>query len=137
MVDIDNFKALNDTYGHQAGDECLKRVAGALAETLRRAGDVAARYGGEEFAVILPATDAEGACVLAEEIRAGVHALGIPHQKSEHGVVTVSLGVASMVARETRAPEELVAAADRALYVSKNAGRNRISTADGEGTAHA
>jgi diguanylate cyclase (GGDEF)-like protein len=132
MLDIDFFKRLNDTYGHQIGDECLKQVAAVLGNALRRAGDVAARYGGEEFAIILPATDGEGATVLAEDLRTRIQALAIPHENSPFGVVTVSMGVASAVPEEGVAPDSLIANADRALYRSKNDGRNRTSIAEEE-----
>jgi diguanylate cyclase (GGDEF)-like protein len=135
MLDIDLFKQLNDTYGHQTGDECLRRVAAAVSASLHRAGDVAARFGGEEFAIVLPVTDVDGARALAEEIRLKIHGLRIPHETSPNRAVTVSLGVASVVPHDGLAPEWLVAAADRALYRAKHDGRNRTSVA--EESAHA
>ncbi len=90
MCDIDFFKTYNDLYGHQAGDECLKRVAGALSETIERPRDLVARYGGEEFAVLLPETDQEGAYKVAEIVRDKVLALCIPHEKAGNGCQTLT-----------------------------------------------
>lgn len=130
MMDIDLFKSFNDTYGHIAGDECLRRVGAALRETVGRVQDTAARYGGEEFAVVMPETDAGGAAALAERIRAAVEGLGIPHAASSvEPFVTVSLGVATVDPARLPDPEAIVALADGALYESKNGGRNRISIA--------
>ena len=129
MVDLDHFKAFNDTYGHQGGDDCLRRVATVLARGLERAGDLVARYGGEEFIVILAAAGAAAAARTAEHLRAEVERLGIPHAGSPSGVVTVSLGVATARRAQGRrgiSPEALLAAADRALYEAKRAGRNRV-----------
>lgn len=127
MCDIDFFKAYNDTYGHQSGDECLKQVAGALNGMVNRPGDLVSRYGGEEFAVILPETDAEGAAFVAETLRAGIEALKIPNINSGLGrYLTVSLGVASLVPSPDSSSDELIAAADHALYQAKVEGRNRV-----------
>jgi diguanylate cyclase (GGDEF)-like protein len=131
FCDIDYFKRFNDTYGHQAGDECLVRVAQAMEETLNRPADLVARYGGEEFIALLVDTGLEGARMLAERMRARVEALAVEHRAS--GVashLTVSLGVASMVPRPAIRPEDLVDLADRALYAAKEGGRNRVVTAD-------
>lgn len=126
MVDVDLFKPFNDTLGHQRGDDCLVGVAGVLRETASRADDLAARYGGEEFVLLLPHTPAEGARALAESVRAGVEALQVPHPASPIGpYVTVSVGVATADPTEGNAVEDLVGAADRALYAAKQAGRNR------------
>jgi diguanylate cyclase (GGDEF)-like protein len=131
MVDIDFFKPYNDTYGHQAGDECLKQVARLLKGYSRRAGDFAARYGGEEFAVVLSGTDGEGAREIAEEIRLGVESLGIPRESSRvKAVVTVSAGVAALTPVSGATPDVLVRMADSALYQAKDAGRNRVAMAD-------
>jgi diguanylate cyclase (GGDEF)-like protein len=128
MVDIDSFKAFNDTYGHQRGDACLQEVARALASALHRAGDLVARYGGEEFAVIQPGTEQRGAERLAEALRATVQALGIPHARSPvSDVVTISLGVATCIPRGNSTPVALVAAGDQALYRAKQEGRNRVA----------
>lgn len=127
LMDVDYFKKYNDTYGHQSGDECLKRVAGVLSETIKRANDLAARYGGEEFVAVLTDTDMEGALTMAETIRARVEALQIPHSQSNHQCVTLSIGVAAAVARGEDDMNDLIAAADRLLYRSKENGRNRSS----------
>jgi diguanylate cyclase (GGDEF)-like protein len=131
FCDIDYFKRFNDTYGHQAGDECLVRVAQAMEETLNRPADLVARYGGEEFIALLVDTGIEGARMLAERMRARVEALNVEHRAS--GVsshLTVSLGVASVVPRPAFRPEDLVDLADRALYAAKAGGRNRVVAAD-------
>ncbi len=127
MMDIDNFKAYNDNYGHGAGDECLQQVARALRSNLSRSGDFVARYGGEEFVALLPGTGETGAMTVAERLRQGVEFLKIPHAYSPIAkVVTISLGVASS---EAGASEEdrshLLKRADQALYTSKREGRNR------------
>jgi diguanylate cyclase (GGDEF)-like protein len=128
LVDIDHFKHFNDRYGHLAGDDCLQRVAIALRDTVSRPGDCVARYGGEEFVAMLASTDAAGARAVAEHMRAAVESLAIDHAASTTATrVTISLGVSTMVPTDTGSPESLVAAADGALYESKNAGRNRVS----------
>lgn len=128
LMDIDYFKLYNDGYGHQAGDACLQKVAGAIAASVKRPFDLVARYGGEEFACVLPQTDPAGALLVAEVIRKSVEKLGVPHKNSKTGsVVTLSVGVATTVAREDRRWESLIAEADQQLYASKNAGRNRVS----------
>lgn len=130
MADLDSFKAYNDAYGHQEGDECLRRVAKTLASASRRAGDQVARYGGEEFAIVLSATDSAGAARVAEALRAAVEDLAIPHRCSPaSGVVTVSLGVATAAPADSSSPAHLIAAADRALYRAKQEGRNRLVVA--------
>ncbi|MFG1428869.1 sensor domain-containing diguanylate cyclase [Roseixanthobacter glucoisosaccharinicivorans] len=132
LIDIDNFKAFNDQYGHQVGDDCLRAVAAAIAETIRRPGDTAARYGGEEIAVVLPDTDATGACDVAERLRAAVEGLRVPHEGNHaFGCVTVSIGVATALSRlggTVSMPESLLAASDAALYKAKHNGRNRIES---------
>jgi diguanylate cyclase (GGDEF)-like protein len=128
ILDIDYFKNFNDTYGHLKGDDCLKTVASVLKKTVKRAGDFPARYGGEEFAVILPNTNDVGGATIAEELRASIELVNIPHIKSlcaNH--VTVSLGVATRFPEQDHTPEEMILAADRALYRSKNEGRNRVN----------
>lgn len=126
LCDLDFFKAYNDTYGHQAGDECLKTVARMMRETMKRPADLVARYGGEEFAMILPHTPSLGAVTLAEMLRRAVQALKIPHQGSEVNLyVTLSLGVASKVPSPDQTVEDLIAEADRALYQAKALGRDR------------
>ena len=130
MLDIDYFKLFNDTYGHIAGDDCLRRVAGILTATIQRTTDFASRYGGEEFVLVLPATDEQGALTVAEKIRCRVEALAIPHEKSPMaGVVTVSIGVAAAVPTRDSDVGLLLSAADRALYQAKTAGRNAVRSA--------
>jgi len=127
LVDIDFFKAYNDTYGHQRGDHCLKKVASVLNDGLHRPADFAARYGGEEFVIILPNTDLNGGEFIAEKLREGVEAMGMDHsssQASEH--VTISLGVATATPSQGFSPSDLVTAADQALYRAKQEGRNRV-----------
>ena len=129
MADIDWFKNYNDTYGHQAGDDCLVAVGNAIQGVLRRAGDVAARYGGEELGILLPETDLAGAIKVAEEIQAAIAALRIPHESSPNGCITVSAGVAAREPGEqTRLStwQSLLHAADKALYSAKRSGRNAI-----------
>jgi diguanylate cyclase (GGDEF)-like protein len=129
FCDIDYFKRFNDTYGHQAGDDCLVRVAQAMDETLNRPADLVARYGGEEFIALLVDTEVEGARMLAERMRERVESLHIEHRASDVAPhLTVSLGVATVVPQGTVQPEDLVDLADRALYVAKEGGRNRVAT---------
>ncbi|HEX9189144.1 MAG TPA: diguanylate cyclase [Vicinamibacteria bacterium] len=131
FCDIDYFKRFNDTYGHQAGDECLVRVAQAVEETLNRPADLAARYGGEEFIALLVDTEALGARMLAERMRARVEGLRIEHRASSAApCLTVSLGVATVVPRPALRAEDLVDLADRALYAAKEGGRNRVVAAE-------
>jgi two-component system chemotaxis family response regulator WspR len=128
MTDVDFFKKYNDAYGHQGGDECLRRVATVLAQGVRRPADLAARYGGEEFALILPQTSAEGAAIVAEMLRTGVAALNILHAGSSAAPhVTLSLGVASLAPDDPALePKQLIELADIALYSAKRGGRNRF-----------
>ncbi len=131
MADIDFFKRLNDSAGHQTGDECLKLVAQALASAGKRGMDCIARYGGEEFAMLLPGTDEAHAAALAEAARACVHRLEFPHPGSPFGRrVTISLGVATLSGGNYSSPCELVKAADTALYTAKAQGRNRVVVFD-------
>lgn len=128
MIDVDHFKLFNDTYGHQAGDACLQEVAGAIKGFARRPGDLAARYGGEEFVLVLTNATAEQARLVAERVRDQIVSLGIPNQRSNHGHVTASFGVASFVPTAKHSgPEALLLAADQALYHAKKNGRNRVS----------
>jgi diguanylate cyclase (GGDEF)-like protein len=125
MIDIDAFKAYNDVYGHQAGDDCLRRVAESLQSHLHRAGDIVTRYGGEEFAVLV---DGDRAGDLAELLRASVEKMTIEHRASPaSNVVTISVGVATTIPDRDRDPAALLKAADEALYAAKAAGRNRVS----------
>jgi len=127
MCDIDWFKQYNDTFGHINGDECLRRVAQALKQALKRSIESVARYGGEEFIVILPMTDINNAEKLAQNLRQAVENQNIPYEKAPFGRVTISLGIASIKAQSTVSPEMLIEQADKALYESKQRGRNYIS----------
>ncbi|MDF2961525.1 MAG: diguanylate cyclase [Paenibacillus sp.] len=127
LVDIDYFKRYNDTYGHLEGDLCLKLVAKSLRKVVKRPGDFIARYGGEEFVIVLPATDLEGANIVANRLRMHIESLQIPHIRSEPNLcLTVSLGVATAVPSPEMEPTELFIRADKALYQAKREGRNRI-----------
>ena len=127
IFDVDHFKLYNDTYGHTAGDDCLRRLADACRSVLHRSTDVVARYGGEEFAVVLPETPLAGASEVGERIRSAVSALNIDFKHSPgQGHVTVSVGCASLIADPNSSPGVLVEAADRKLYEAKENGRNRI-----------
>lgn len=129
MLDLDFFKAFNDSYGHAAGDDCLRKVAEALESSLRRSSDTVARYGGEEFVAILPGTEPEGAATVAEAMRKSVESLGIPHAYSAvSDVATISAGVGSAIPMTNSSAGTLVATADRRLYEAKSAGRNRIKS---------
>jgi two-component system, sensor histidine kinase LadS len=131
LADIDHFKRLNDSAGHQAGDECLKRIASAMVTVLKRDTDLVARFGGEEFAVILPLINRTQAAALAESIRLAVERLEIRHPSSPTGpVVTVSLGTATEAGENFPAADSLVGAADSALYAAKQRGRNRVESFD-------
>lgn len=127
MIDVDHFKAFNDRLGHLAGDECLRRVAAALPSCIRRESDLLARYGGEEFSCVLPGAADAAALDAARCIQARVLALAIPHPDSSAGnVVSVSVGVGTMVVGEELRVEALIERADRALYRAKQEGRNRV-----------
>lgn len=128
MLDVDHFKAYNDCYGHQGGDDCLIAVARALGSTARRASDLVARYGGEEFAMILPDTSAEAARGIGEALRCAIETLALPHERAPRGSVTVSVGVALLGAGGNS--YTLIGASDGALYRAKHAGRNRVVLAD-------
>ncbi|MDB9314656.1 diguanylate cyclase [Spirulina sp. CS-785/01] len=127
LCDVDYFKLYNDTYGHLAGDACLKAVATALRQTVQRPGDLVARYGGEEFVILLPNTPPEGISLLAEVIRQQLHQEAIPHRESKISAwVTLSLGGASVIPTSTLSSYGLVNAADQALYMAKEQGRDRF-----------
>jgi diguanylate cyclase (GGDEF)-like protein len=127
MADIDDFKAYNDAYGHMAGDACLRAVARALSDALRRPGDLAARFGGEEFAMVLEETTLSGAEHLAETMRLAVRALDMAHSGSRAApIVTVSLGVACVKPVAGLSPDTLLRAADHMLYQAKLAGRDQV-----------
>jgi diguanylate cyclase (GGDEF)-like protein len=127
MFDIDFFKLYNDHYGHQMGDDCLRQSAKAMASRVVRHTDFLARYGGEEFVVICSQTDAKGVMKIADEIRARVEAIQLPHAKSNvSDFVTLSGGVATLTPTKDTSPSTLLALADAALYRAKQQGRNRI-----------
>lgn len=130
MCDVDHFKLYNDTYGHLAGDDCLRKVATAIRQHTERPSDIVARYGGEEFAVVLPETTIGGALMVAEKIRQAVHELNIPHATSPGKVVTLSIGIASAAPGFDNPPDDLIQAADKALYQAKHEGRDRVCRAD-------
>ena len=130
LIDVDHFKAYNDRYGHQAGDEALRRVARVVQGFARRPLDIAARYGGEEFLLALYDLGAEHVRELAEQVRATVQGLGIRHDDSPAGVVTASIGVAIVSPRVGRSSDGAVQLADEALYTAKRGGRNGIRVVD-------
>lgn len=125
LLDIDYFKLVNDTAGHVFGDECLKKIARALAQATGRSTDLVARYGGEEFVVVLPATDFDGAFLAAEKMRTCVEDLNISHPAND-GNVTISLGVSTAICKEELKPETIIELADKKLYEAKESGRNRV-----------
>jgi diguanylate cyclase (GGDEF)-like protein len=128
-LDVDNFKAYNDHYGHQAGDECLIRVANKIQQCVQRNGDVCARYGGEEFVILLPQTSLASARAMAEKVRAAVEAAELRHEYSDASkVVTISCGVACTVPAAGDNSGKLLGEADQALYAAKSSGRNRVSS---------
>jgi diguanylate cyclase (GGDEF)-like protein len=127
MLDIDYFKAYNDLYGHQAGDEALQHVASILQKQVKRQGELAARYGGEEFAIILPGSDHNDSHILAENIQFQLKKLGLPHQHSPvQPTLTLSIGYCSWLVTTDSNPQQLIKHADEALYQAKKAGRNTI-----------
>jgi len=133
LIDIDFFKKYNDGYGHQGGDDCLQKVARALADTLRRPSDMVARYGGEEFTVVLPNTDLDGAMVIAEELRLAVEKQALKHEFSDVAdIVSISLGAAGIPPQCGDDCASLIALADGALYDAKEEGRNRCCRAKRE-----
>ncbi|MDF1613585.1 diguanylate cyclase domain-containing protein [Desulfurivibrio dismutans] len=127
LGDIDSFKQFNDNFGHLVGDECLVRIAEVIRSPLMRPSDLVARFGGEEFVILLPETDLEGGRHLAETIRREVEKMRISHPESATGLqLTMSFGVSSVVPRPDISEQDLVCAADKALYVAKESGRNRV-----------
>lgn len=135
LCDIDGFKRYNDSYGHARGDDTLKRVAQAVEKTFRRAGDLAARYGGEEFAIVLPGIEARRAWLFADRLRRNIWRLTIPNAVSPVADrVTISAGVATALPDRIYAIEELIQAADTALYRAKGNGRNRVEAHASIGT---
>jgi len=131
MIDIDDFKAFNDTFGHPAGDACLATTAAIIKLACHRPGDLLARFGGDEFAVIAEATDEYGAMRLAERIRAAVAALNIEHAATAHfPTLTISVGVATVIDDAEMVPAILLLRADQALYRAKETGRNCVAIAE-------
>ncbi|HEY9859736.1 MAG TPA: diguanylate cyclase [Candidatus Obscuribacterales bacterium] len=127
LCDIDYFKEYNDTYGHLAGDDCLRKVAQALAQAVNRPYDLIARYGGEEFAAILPQTDQLGAIAIAHRLQAAIAQLQIPHAPtSASPYLTLSMGIAWTIPSPSRSPEHLIDEADQLLYLAKQRGRNQV-----------
>ncbi len=139
LIDVDFFKKYNDTYGHQAGDDCLKQIADTMASITHRPADLASRYGGEEFSILLPVTKQADAVMLAERLRRKIEGLQMEHSRTDIGVVTVSIGVSCCEPawdftgktpddeQKVIFPAMLLTAADNALYVSKERGRNQVS----------
>jgi len=126
LSDVDHFKAFNDCYGHQAGDDCLRRVAAALSSAGRRPADLAARYGGEEFAIVLPGTVLEGAVDVAQAVSRVIEGLAIPHARSAvNPKVTLSQGIVALTPEKETSSEDMIKRADQALYLAKQQGRNR------------
>jgi diguanylate cyclase (GGDEF)-like protein/PAS domain S-box-containing protein len=131
LADVDHFKLYNDLHGHQKGDECLRAVASIIGETALRPADLSARYGGEEFAIIMPETDQKGAGKVAERLRAVLAKLQLKHGAEGAGsLVTLSIGIATLVPDETVCADSLVMQADEALYAAKHTGRNRMVCAE-------
>ncbi|MDB5041752.1 MAG: hypothetical protein JWN27_2478 [Candidatus Eremiobacteraeota bacterium] len=129
ILDVDHFKKYNDALGHPSGDRVLFRVAHAIAGVLRRPEDLVARYGGEEFVVVLPNCGRDDAARIADDLRAAVRRLEIPHAATDSGFLTISAGVSSVVPRHDASPMALISAADRALYAAKRDGRDRVAVA--------
>ena len=131
MIDIDFFKNYNDSLGHQAGDDALKKIAVTMQQNFKRPGDLVARYGGEEFVALLPETSQNGTDMLAERLRKEVEGLKIPHPDSKIGeFVTISLGVTQFIPRRGSRHDKLISLADKALYQAKHGGRNRVVRMD-------
>jgi diguanylate cyclase (GGDEF)-like protein len=132
MLDVDRFKLYNDTYGHAAGDDCLRQIGAVVRENVLHPADIAARYGGEELAIVLSDTDAVQAAVVAERIRARVEALGLQHAGNPPTKrVTLSIGATTCVpeASSSTTCQSLLLEADKALYVAKSSGRNKCISA--------
>lgn len=131
LLDVDCFKQYNDNYGHTAGDEVLKKVAGVLIDETKRPADMSARYGGEEFVILLPETDSEGARYIAEKIRVAIAELQIKHEfSSASRVLTACLGGVTMIPSSSAKPQDLTVGADSMLYEAKRRGKNQVLWAD-------
>jgi len=128
MIDVDRFKRYNDIYGHIEGDKCLQLVSDTLKNSLQKPRYIVARYGGEEFIALLPETSLEEATNISENIRRTVENLKIEHKGSkDHGVVTISIGVAIKSEQDTLSSDRFIDRADKALYRAKEGGRNRVA----------
>ncbi len=127
LLDIDFFKAYNDHYGHLAGDDCLKKVALILQNSLQRQTDLLARYGGEEFIILLRDTDEKGALHLAAQIQNNMKNANIPHEASSFNYVTLSAGIATYNGEDDVDTNTFLNLADKAMYRAKNEGRNRYT----------
>jgi len=132
MLDVDNFKTYNDTYGHPQGDTVLQTVADVITQTLMRSSDFVARWGGEEFAILLPATHMEGALMVAEQIRANVESTAIPCHDFTTTYVTVSIGVYSQSPTRRDLVDNFISKADHALYTAKKTGKNKVCKSDAD-----
>lgn len=138
MIDVDQFKLYNDHFGHQAGDECLRRIAAVLRTCIHRSGDLIARYGGEEFVVILPGLNADKALILGENIRCAVQAENLVHTtQSNTGVITVSIGISARLPKSGQGADDLLREADMAMYEAKRRGRNLVVTCCRDGKTQA
>jgi diguanylate cyclase (GGDEF)-like protein/PAS domain S-box-containing protein len=126
MLDVDLFKGYNDTYGHQRGDSCLKQIAESCLDVVARPGDLVARFGGEEFVVVLPNTDSAGALQVANEICEALRGRRLPHTGSPFGIITCSIGCATLIPQADKHAPDLIAMADHALYAGKSNGRNQV-----------
>ena len=130
MIDVDQFKRFNDTYGHLKGDECLRKISKTLKQDAQRPGDLAARFGGEEFSIIFSMQEDQRAIGFAKKICSDIEALKIPHEKSDvNDYVTISIGIASMIPTPNVSQVDLIKSADDALYKAKSEGRNKVSVA--------
>lgn len=126
LLDVDWFKQYNDTHGHLYGDDCLKVIASVLMSGVKRSSDLVARYGGEEFAIVMPNTESQGALLVAERIKEKIAAVKLEHQTSPFNYVSLSMGLATVTLKRTTKSMQLIEAADNALYLAKENGRNRI-----------
>ncbi|NEO83844.1 MAG: diguanylate cyclase [Spirulina sp. SIO3F2] len=131
ICDIDYFKQFNDTYGHQAGDDCLRQVAQVLKQETQADGGIAARYGGEEFVIVLPNTDSTAAIAIAQKLRGAISAKQIPHRSSlVKPIVSMSFGIATVYPNQSNNPDQIIGVADKALYQSKREGRDGVKLID-------